>query len=54
MENYEVLKPIGKGKFAIVYRAQRKGDDELGKTATLLGFGGSVLRDVLVALSFCR
>lgn len=36
MENYEVLKPIGKGKFAIVYRAQRKGDDELGKTATLL------------------
>jgi hypothetical protein len=31
MENYEVLKPIGKGKFAIVYRAKRKADDELGK-----------------------
>ena len=27
--DYEVLKPIGKGKFAIVYRAQRRGDNML-------------------------
>ncbi|CAM9405754.1 unnamed protein product, partial [Heterosigma akashiwo] len=26
---YEVIKPIGKGKFAIVYRAKRKADDEI-------------------------
>ena len=32
MENYEVLKPIGKGKFAVVYRAKCKGPEEqLGK-----------------------
>ena len=26
---YEIIKPIGKGKFAIVYRAKRRSDDEL-------------------------
>ncbi|GMH50667.1 hypothetical protein TrLO_g9555 [Triparma laevis f. longispina] len=29
LEDYEIIKPIGKGKFAIVYRAQRKSDSEL-------------------------
>lgn len=31
MDNYEVLRPIGKGKFAVVYRAKRKADGELGE-----------------------
>mmetsp|Transcript_68970 Transcript_68970/g.192767 ORF Transcript_68970/g.192767 Transcript_68970/m.192767 type:complete len:232 (+) Transcript_68970:46-741(+) len=29
MEDYEVIKPIGKGKFAVVYRARRKADDAI-------------------------
>ena len=29
MEDYEVVKPIGKGKFSVVYRAKRKSDDQL-------------------------
>ncbi|CAM9367234.1 unnamed protein product, partial [Heterosigma akashiwo] len=29
IDEYEVIKPIGKGKFAIVYRAKRKADDEI-------------------------
>ncbi|GMH82440.1 hypothetical protein TrST_g12477 [Triparma strigata] len=29
LDDYEIIKPIGKGKFAIVYRAQRKSDSEL-------------------------
>lgn len=29
--DYEVLKPIGKGKFAVVYRAQRMTDGLVGK-----------------------
>ena len=27
--NYEICKPIGKGKFAVVYRARRVGTDEI-------------------------
>ena len=27
--DYEVLKPIGKGKFSVVYRAKRKRDEQL-------------------------
>jgi serine/threonine protein kinase len=26
LDDYEILRPIGKGKFSIVYRAQRKRD----------------------------
>jgi len=28
-DKYEIIKPIGKGKFAVVYRAKRKADEEL-------------------------
>lgn len=28
--DYEILKAIGKGKFAVVYRAKRKSDGEIG------------------------
>jgi len=28
-DKYDIIKPIGKGKFAIVYRAKRRTDDEL-------------------------
>ena len=28
--DYEVLKPIGKGKFAVVYRAQKRSNGEIG------------------------
>lgn len=31
LSQYEVIKPIGKGKFAVVYRARRKSDSELGR-----------------------
>lgn len=29
MDQYEVLKPIGEGKFAVVYKARRKADGAL-------------------------
>lgn len=29
LDDYEVIKPIGKGKFAVVYRARRKADDAI-------------------------
>ncbi len=30
LDEYDILKPIGKGKFAVVYRAVRKSDGETG------------------------
>ena len=30
IKNYEIIKPIGKGKFAVVYRAKRLSDGETG------------------------
>jgi serine/threonine protein kinase len=32
--DYEILKAIGKGKFAVVYRAKRKSDGEIGESRT--------------------
>ena len=29
LAQYEIIKPIGKGKFAVVYRALRKADNQL-------------------------
>ena len=29
---YEILRPIGKGKFAVVYRAKRRSDDKICKS----------------------
>ena len=31
--DYEILKAIGKGKFAVVYRAKRKSDGEIGESS---------------------
>jgi len=36
--DYEVLKPIGKGKFAVVYRAQRMTDGLVGKYVSVIQF----------------
>jgi len=29
LDDYDIIKPIGKGKFSVVYRAKRKKDDLL-------------------------
>ena len=34
--DYEIVRPIGKGKFAIVYRAQRISDGEIGNVVPCL------------------
>ena len=60
---YEILRPIGKGKFAIVYRAKRLSDGETGACVPFVLFAQHVtfyfLLYTLVATSgaethFCR
>ena len=48
IDNYDILRPIGKGKFAVVYRAKRKVDEEICKSDRT-----DFLMNHVIVLYFC-